>query len=252
MSRSAGWGIPGWCRWRLKVYTGGWLRHPRSVRSWFSGVFRSHWKRRKAGWERWNTRRLSKYANSRDTESGRVPPELATVIWHRAEGILCLITLNVLQVCGPAPLRPATKPRPASPSTSETRHTKHWTQSPDPNCLVCFDLQKKKTWRMLCYKSNNPRSCQQVTASQSQNVAGNKLQSTQKRVTGELTVYNIRCSEMCLQVFQFSVNTWKREPTCRADVRCSASTQSPVKCISVEKCGTPHRYGYAFFLNCCL
>lgn len=23
---------------------------------------------------------------------------------------------------------------------------------------------------------------------------------------------------MCLQVFQFSVNTWKREPTCRADV----------------------------------
>ena len=36
-----------------------------------------------------------------------------------------LVILNVLQVCRPALLQPATKPRPASPSTSETRNTKH-------------------------------------------------------------------------------------------------------------------------------
>lgn len=52
-----------------------------------TGMVWSHWKRRKAGLKRWrvNTRKLSKYMNTRDAESDQVPLELVTIIRHRAE-----------------------------------------------------------------------------------------------------------------------------------------------------------------------
>ena len=54
---------------------------------------------------------LSKYINSTDM-----------CIWVQVQ---VLIIPDALQVCGPAQVRPATMPRPASPMISGTKSTKH-------------------------------------------------------------------------------------------------------------------------------